>query len=184
MKNFSLLLMMLTSKINATGWLAYIGVVFGIIISVVFQTNTLAIVFVVLLITDMITGIIASLSKGEKIQSRRIRDMWYKWVIYLAILITAAMLNLATGAIWIHGAALGWIALSEGVSILENCETVLGKKIPFLKRIKKMLDALKGSNVSPDTVLPEVVQEDLVNEFKINITDAVELENHTDDVVE
>lgn len=134
-----------TAKMNATGWLVPVGLILGAILDFVFGTKTMAGVFVGMLILDFITGIIASSKRGEKIESCKIRDMYYKWMIYLVILLVGALLDICTGTVWLHGAAFGWVILSEGVSVLENCEGVLGKKLPFLGKVRKILDALKGA---------------------------------------
>ena len=75
-----------TSKMNATGWLAMAGVGFGAIISFMFSTKLVALVFAIMLILDFITGIIAASTRDEKITSKRIREMWYKeksWHTYI-----------------------------------------------------------------------------------------------------
>jgi len=134
-----------TSKMNATGWLAGIGIGIGTIIGFIFSTKALAAIFVGLLVLDFITGIMASKKRGENITSSRMRDMGYKWITYLVILLVGGCLDIVIGTVWIHTAALGWIMVSEGVSILENCEEILGKKIPFLGRIRIIIDAMRGT---------------------------------------
>lgn len=135
-----------TQKMHATGWLMPIGLTFGAIIGFIFGTETMCLIFVGALVLDFITGIMASVKRGEAIESSRVRDMFYKWAAYLFVLIVAAGLDICIASVWIHTAALGWIILSEGVSILENCEQIIGKRIPFLGKLKKTLDALKGGS--------------------------------------
>ena len=145
-------LALFTSKMNATGWLIPIGLTVGAAVAFLFGTATMAYIFVGLLTLDFITGVIASLKRGEQLTSKKVRDMWYKWITYLVILLVAACLDITTGQIWIHGAALMWIILSEGVSILENCQCILGRQLPFLGRIKKILDALRGNGANHESI--------------------------------
>lgn len=134
-----------TTKMNATGWLVPIGLGLGAAVAFTFGSTTLGWVFAGMLALDFVTGVLASLKRGERIKSTKIRDMFYKWVCYLSILLVAALLEISTGLTWIHGAALGWVILSEGVSCLENAEQVLGKRIPFLGKLKKLLDAIRSN---------------------------------------
>jgi phage-related holin len=132
-----------------SNWLATIGATMGVVIIFLFGSLLMFYIFIVLFILDAITGVCASLIKNETINSKRWKESVYKLLAYLSVILVTACLGLVFPTLtWLIGAALGWILLSEGISILENCETILGKKIPFLKKIKTVLDTLKSNNIN------------------------------------
>lgn len=135
-----------TSKMNATGWLAPIGMGLGVAVGFLFGTQTMAIVFVGTLALDFITGIASSFKRGIPITSDAMKCMFFKWVAYFVVILAGAMIDVVLGSTWIHTASLGWVILSELVSILENCEVILGKSIPFLSKIKRAIAALRNNN--------------------------------------
>lgn len=137
-----------TAKFNATGWLIPIGMIFGLVLGFVFGSPALAIIFVLVLVLDFATGVMKAIKQGEKVTSSRIRDMWFKWAAYLFVLLTSACVDRVIASQLIHAAAFGFVILSEGVSILENCEALIGKKLPFLGKIRQALDALKNNGAN------------------------------------
>jgi phage-related holin len=139
-----------TAKFNGDIYMSLIGACLGIAVTFIFGSATLAWIFVGALALDFITGICKSLKCGVPITSIRIRDMFFKWMAYLSVLLVGATLSVFTGQVWIHGAALGWVIMSEGISILENCEAIIGRKIPFLDRLRRMMKAVGASNDTCD----------------------------------
>lgn len=129
------------------GWLATIGAFLGTAVLFLFGSSQMFYIFIGFFVLDAVTGVIAAIVKKKKVTSKRWRDSVYKLLAYLSVILVAASLGLVFSTMtWILGAALGWVILGEGVSILENSEVILGKRIPFLAKIKGMLDALKGNN--------------------------------------
>ena len=134
-----------TSKF-ITGWLAWIGAAIGTIVGFVFGSQVLFYIFSGLILLDALTGISASLVKGEKVSSKRFQETIYKLLAYGSVLLVAACLSVVfPPLLWVHTAAIGWIIAGESVGVLENCEHILKRRIPFLSRLKKVLDVLKGN---------------------------------------
>ena len=133
-----------TAKFHVPTMLVPLIMALGVAITFIFGTEVLAYIFVGTLALDFITGIMKSRKLGIPITSSRMRDMFFKWMAYLVVLLIGAVLTTYLGMIGLHGAALMWVIGSELVSILENCEVIIGHKIPFLGRIRAFLDAIKG----------------------------------------
>lgn len=134
-----------TTKFQVPLYLIPISMVTGIIINFMFGNMFVSWAFFGLLMMDTITGIIASVKRGEALSSQRLRDMFFKWTAYGIVILIGAGLDILAGTTWIHTASLGWVIFSEAISILENCECILGKKIPFLGKIKRVFDAIKDT---------------------------------------
>ena len=139
-----------TSKfLSIKSCLTWIAMAIGACISFTFTSYALFYVFTGTFVLDTVTGILASISRGEQLNSHRFRESIYKLLAYLSVLLIAAGLGCAFPALaWVSGAALGWVILTDAISVLENCEVVLGKKVPFLSRIKKVLEALKNDGTN------------------------------------
>ena len=135
-----------------TGWLALIGAVLGNIAGFIWGTPALIYVFFGMLLLDFITGVCAALVKEEEVNSKGLHGTTFKLIAYLSILVVAACFGLPPLEMtWVKTAALGWIIFGEGVSVLENCEVILGRRIPFLTKLKKILDIVKnGKTVDSD----------------------------------
>jgi len=131
-----------TAKFQTTASWALISGCIGVAISFIFGSATMAWVFVGMIALDFITGIIKSIKLGIPITSTRMRDMFYKWIAYLSVLLCTAMIGTFTGQIWLHAAAYGWTVGNEFISVCENCEVITGRRIPFLDRIKRIVKAM------------------------------------------
>ena len=104
-----LLLGAYTSKFQSTGWLAPISVALGAAVGFVFGTPAMCAVFLGMIALDAVTGIIASLKRGEKFTSSKLRNMFYKWVAYLVVLLVAGCLD----AMLVHYKMAAWIHLGH-----------------------------------------------------------------------
>ncbi len=133
-----------TSKF-LTGPLAIVGAVVGAALGFLFGSIALFYVFTGLLALDFATGVFASWKTGQPVNSKRMQGTTYKLIAYLSVICVAAFIGVTFPTLgWLTPAAIGWITLGESVSILENCERMLGRPIPFLIPIRRLLDAMKG----------------------------------------
>ena len=133
-----------TSKF-ITGWLAWTGATLGAAIGFIFGSTVLFYIFFATLALDLVTGICAALIRGDKVNSHGLQGTTYKLIAYLSVLLVSAFLGVAFPALyWVTPAAIGWIILGEGVSVLENAEVILGRRIPFLAKLVKILDIIKN----------------------------------------
>ena len=79
-----------------------------------------------MIFSDTVTGIWAALSRGEKLQSNRMKRVLAKLIIYpMAIVIASFSERLIPGIPFINGSAVLLITI-EGKSILENATDILG----------------------------------------------------------
>lgn len=130
-----------------TGWLAGIGALIGVVIDFIFGSQILFYIFSGLIVLDAVTGISASIVNGDPINSKRFQETVLKLLAYGSVMLVAACLGVVfPSLLWAHTAAIGWIIAGESLSVLENCEVVLGRKIPFLGRLRKVLYALSGKS--------------------------------------
>ena len=129
--------------------LMWIGTGIGIAVGFIFGSPTLFYTLVGLMILDVFMGICASLVKGDNVTSGKLQETTYKALAYFSILLTCACIGVVFPPVgWLHTAAIGWIILGEGISVLENCEVVLGRRIPFLRVLKRKLEMLQGNGKS------------------------------------
>lgn len=92
-----------------------------------------------LIIADLLTGIWASLKRGEKLSSAAMRRTISKMLIYQLCIISAFFIesNIMQDVLPICKIVAGVIALVELKSLLENSNTILGMDI-FAELIKKL----------------------------------------------
>ena len=83
-----------------------------------------------LLVFDFITGIWASLKRGESISSRRMSRTVGKAVLYQLAIISAFLLEVGIGGVIpVAKLVAGVIALTEGKSLVENLNTISGTNL-------------------------------------------------------
>lgn len=83
-----------------------------------------------LLLMDFITGIWASVTRGDPISSRRMGRTVAKAIMYQIAVITGFLLETALGGlIPVSKLVLGCIALVEGASLFENLNTISGTNL-------------------------------------------------------
>lgn len=132
-----------TARFHGNGVAIWLGTVGGALVGFLFGTPAIAYILMALLVLDFLTGVVASLKKGEKFESKRLSEMSFKLLAYFGLILVAASIGLVLDIEIIHTAAIGFVCLSEGVSILENAESLLNGKIPLLKKLKDLLDRRK-----------------------------------------
>jgi phage-related holin len=117
------------------------------------QSFTL-IAFVVLVILELVTGLVASKNRGEEIVSRKFSRFGFKvFVWFLLIYIVNSMKleyrnsdtdfgSLAYGLfIWLHGTLFIYIVIEYLISVLENLGSITGnKKDNLIKSIIRRLN--------------------------------------------
>jgi phage-related holin len=129
------------------------------IIQNIFGLQSLTIVaFVVLVTLELITGLLASLSRGESIVSRKFGRFGFKILVWLILIyvINAMRLeytntgtnfdSLASGFFtWLHGTLFIYVVIEYLISVLENLGSITGgKKDNLIKSIiGKLNDFLK-----------------------------------------
>lgn len=103
------------------------------------------------IILDVITGITASMKAGKKLESWRLaRGTFEKLIGYGSVLLVMAMIDYYACELWgikqpqtgLHILAIGWVLATESISILENCQSILGYKILFLNKVRKFRSLL------------------------------------------
>lgn len=128
-------------------YLVKVGVVLVAILAPIQATllTTLALV-----VCDMITGMIASVKRGERITSAKMRNTLSKLFIYemLVAITYFTEVYLLKGSFPLSNLVTGIIALTETKSLIENCEVVLGTSI-FDSLIQKL--ASKNLPTDPQT---------------------------------
>ncbi len=98
-----------------------------------------------LVIVDWITGVVSSIKKGRSVSSRRSYEGVIKIFIYLAICIMAHQTAVKVNPLllgWIDDMVYIYIAITEGISILENCQCFgndHGINLPFIGKLIKLL---------------------------------------------
>jgi len=94
-----------------------------------------------LIVFDIITAIFACYKTGEEIQSSKIFRASVKIVIYFGLVSAGYLVEKATPIAFIDDAVIGFLALTEFISILENTGKA-GFAIPntLLNKLKKIKD--------------------------------------------
>lgn len=115
--------------------------------------------FVVLVTLELITGLVASKIRGEKIVSRKFSRFGLKVFVWLTLLYVVNAIkieysdqggnfsNLASGFFtWLHGTLFIYIVIEYLISVLENLSVITGKNNDTLitKIIKKLNGFLSG----------------------------------------
>lgn len=129
----------------------------GGLVSYVFPdsaTKTLALFALILLTVDTISGVMAAIHEGKRITSSAFKRVLEKFLGYSFVVLVASLCAHAVSMHWKDanavaiaisaGAALAWIILVEGISILENVRR-MGVAVPAflvrrLTRLRKHLD--------------------------------------------
>lgn len=103
------------------------------------------IAFVVLLSFELITGIVASRIKGQRISSRKFSRFGFKlftWLIFLFILNVFKKEYEGQSVIsevfsWLHSSVIIYVSLEYLISVLENIDTITGSDTSMLTRAMK-----------------------------------------------
>lgn len=111
--------------------------------------------FIVLLIFELFTGVVASRVKGQRISSRRFSRFGFKlltWIVFLFIL--NVFKNQYTDSLilselfnWLHSAIVIYVSLEYLISILENIDTITGSDNSVLTRsLKRKIKSVLGED--------------------------------------
>lgn len=113
----------------------------------------------VLIFLDLVTGIWASIKRGDKVTSAAMRRTISKILIYNIAVITGFLLEkyLIGGIVPASNLIAGTIGIIETISILENGNSILGDNI-FSIVIAKLKLKL-GSDNDPKKIVEEVVDQ-------------------------
>lgn len=97
----------------------------------------------VLIVSDMITGMLAAKKRNEKIQSAEMRRSISKFVVYQIAIISGFLLEtyMLENLLPVSKIVAGVIGMVEFKSILENVSTIVGQDI-----LKMVLDKLGSKN--------------------------------------
>lgn len=103
------------------------------------------IAFVVLLSFELITGIVAARTKGQRISSRKFSRFGFKlftWLIFLFILNVFKKEYEGQSVIsevfsWLHSSVIIYVSLEYLISVLENIDTITGSDTSMLTRAMK-----------------------------------------------
>jgi len=81
-----------------------------------------------LVIVDTVTGIAAAVRRKERVNSKRLSHIVVKMLVYLGLIEVSLLVTMAVpdGSVkdWIQGLVFTSLALTEGVSILENASAL------------------------------------------------------------
>lgn len=96
-----------------------------------------------LIVSDMITGMLAAKKRNEKIQSAEMRRSISKFVVYQIAIISGFLLEtyMLENLLPVSKIVAGVIGMVEFKSILENVSTIVGQDI-----LKMVLDKLGSKN--------------------------------------
>lgn len=115
-------------------------------ISFIFGSEALFWIFISVILMDMITGIFASRKANLPISSDTLRwKTFLKFIAYFSVLLVGSSVDFVVVTLefaekpFIHALAIGWVIVVESISILENSESILGHRIPLLRRLKKLI---------------------------------------------
>lgn len=105
--------------------------------------HTVLIVVGVLVVLDLITGIWASIKKGSKFSSAKLRDSISKLIIFQIAVISAFILEryLLADLLPVSKMVAGIIGLVEATSLFENLNVIYGRNI-----FQSVVDKLGSSN--------------------------------------
>lgn len=101
------------------------------IIAVLAPLKAMVITATVLILADLIFGIAAAIKRKEKITSAGLRRTIVKIFVYDTCLVVGFLIEtyLLAGAIPVSNIIAGIIGVTEGVSLLENAEEIIGRPI-------------------------------------------------------
>ena len=113
--------------------------VFLLVIAYFTPITEMVIVMLIFLILDTISGIWASLKKGEKLESHKLRKTVYKIIWYTITVMLSWMMEKTFSLTWSNLASLvcGFICFVELKSIFENVTSITNEPV-FMKILKIM----------------------------------------------
>ncbi len=112
--------------------------------------QTMAAVFV-FVIADFVTGLWASLKRGEKFQSRRLRETLGKAIAYQLALVVSLVFEPFAGGVPVVKVVSGFIAWTEFQSFVENISSITGKDLWAAVRAKLQPAAANQSTAAQPT---------------------------------
>jgi phage-related holin len=121
----------------------FLAKTFLALLAVLAPVGPMMITALVLILADLVTGVMASLKKKKPITSAGIRRTVSKVFVYeLAILMAFLAQTYMTGeTVPVCNIVTGLIGMTEFLSILENLNTISGKKL-----LKAVIDKVGSEN--------------------------------------
>ena len=128
---------MLTETICASSLKAFCLKIAILVLAYFTPISEMVIVMLIFLLLDTISGIWASLKKGEKLESHKLRKTVYKIVWYTVAVMLSWMMEKTFFLTWSNLASLvcGFICFVELKSIFENVTSITNEPV-FLKILK------------------------------------------------
>lgn len=103
------------------------------IVSLIYDNQLAAFVMIFLIITDSVTGIGASLTRGEKLQSRKLRKTAIKLFFYallVAVMFQLENIHFIFKWLQLDNLMISYLAATEAFSNVENICTITKLKYP------------------------------------------------------
>ena len=154
----------------AQHWQTKLPVAFGVAIAAeiaelyagLLQVNAaLLLLCFTLVVVDLLTGVVASLRRHERVSSRDLRRTGWKAIEYTALGFCGVLLSNGFDGTFVEPitagfdeACLFYIAMTEFVSIIENVTGSRENAIRLLRRIRRVWSDRDGSVVYEEVIRP------------------------------
>lgn len=117
-----------------------IGLLTGTLSAALLGIVPALIVVLLLITTDLITGVWAACKTSQKIESHKLRKTAYKLLGYLSIITLSALIDGAVNwSLRLGSFAAGFLGLIELTSIIENFGKITGNDV--FERLKNIINA-------------------------------------------